>query len=379
MLLSGNGRRSASAHTEKSTDVRLADASSRAKSRPIVVMSTPDRRASSLARQGMSPSPVPTSSSVASRGTSFNASLTSSRAELIPPNRALARATSASERVTIRGSTSGESSISTPLLRGGVSMSRTALMLQLCVTAAVVEERRPALHARRFHFAEDDSVVASIVQGEPAALQHPEHVVENRVSIRRPREADAFEPVYVGDRKAAGDLLLSGRQNVDGESRRRSERLVRRGGLLDADEDKRRLQAHRAECAHGHSLIGSVSAFGSHYRHTGRKPAEYRAKLVWVDAQVLNAGEMKRLKRKRGLSTTLGGMKSPATPTSKSAMSLRRERIFAALFRKYGYAMAMPTIRSTFHLPPNSLLRALSYPERIRPSSFALRPSASTR
>src|SRR5450759_1136650 len=143
----------------------------------------------------MSPSPVPTSSSVASRGTSFNASLTSSRAELIPPNRALARATSASERVTIRGSTSGESSISTPLLRGGVSMSRTALMLQLCVTAAVVEERRPALHACRFHFAKDDSVVASIVQGEPAALQHPEYVVENRVSIRRRTRGAGVPPV----------------------------------------------------------------------------------------------------------------------------------------------------------------------------------------
>ena len=60
-------------------------------------------------------------------------------------------------------------------------------------------------------------------------------------------------------------------------------------------------------------------------------------------------------------------------------MSLRRDKTLAALFRKYGCAMAMPTIRSSFHLPPNSRLRALSYPERIRPSSPAARPSASTR
>src|SRR6266404_2056563 len=209
-----------------STERLLADASSAAASRPIVVSSTPLRRASSFARQGMSPSPVPTSSSVASRGTSLTASVNSSSAELIPPNSVFARATSASERLTMFGSISGESRNSKPLFRGGVRMSRSVSMLQLCVTAAVIEQRRPTLHSGCFHLAEDDCVVSTIVQRGPAALDHSKHVVENRVSTRRPGKADALEPVDVDDRKAASDLLLFGRQNVDGESSRFCQRVV---------------------------------------------------------------------------------------------------------------------------------------------------------
>ena len=90
----------------------------------------------------------------------------------------------------------------------------------------------------------------------------------------------------------------------------------------------------RAERAHRHSLVGSVRRFRRHHRHAGGKSAEYAAELVWTDAQFLIAGEMKSLNRKRGSRATLAGMKSPATPTSKSAMSLLRERAFAALLRK---------------------------------------------
>ena len=162
MLPSANGRRRASPQTASLTEFLLATASSHAASRPIVLRSRPRSLAIARARHGMSPRPVPTSSSVASRPSAPRASSISSIAALIPPNSALARATSASERVTIAGSTSGESSISTPLLRGGVKRSSISV-LQLRVPAAIIEERSPCLRAGRFHFADDDRMVATIV------------------------------------------------------------------------------------------------------------------------------------------------------------------------------------------------------------------------
>jgi len=70
----------------------------------------------------MSPIPVPTSSSVASRELA-RAKIPSSseRTARVPPNRAFARATSARERATISGWTSGSSRYSMPRRRDGVS------------------------------------------------------------------------------------------------------------------------------------------------------------------------------------------------------------------------------------------------------------------
>src|SRR6266404_7683905 len=247
MLSVGKGRCSASPQMETSTQDRLADASSVAASSPIVVRSTPFRRATALARQGMSPRQVPTSSSVAWAGKSRNAPSSSSMTALIPPNSALAHATSESDRVTTCGSTSGASSNSTPLVRGGVRMCRIVLPLELGVAAAIIEERRAVLSARRIHFAEDYRMVTALVQTEAAALDDRQDVVENRVACRRPAEADSLEPVDIHDREAAGDLLLSRRQYVHDESRCVDQRLVHRSGLFDADENEWGIETQRRE------------------------------------------------------------------------------------------------------------------------------------
>src|SRR3954468_18665954 len=353
MLASAKGRCKASAQTERLSDSQLANASSGAASRPMVVSSMPRSCATARARLGISPSPVPTSRSVALDGKLWSAARISLSADLSPPNSELARFTSASDRVTIAGSTSGESSISTPRRRGGVSRSRTSV-LQLSVPAAIVEERSSDFGAGGFHFTEDDRVIPAVICGEAIAFQHCQHIVENRVAPRRARDAHTLEPVDVHDRKPACELLLFRRQNVHDKTFRRRQRLVSRRQLLDGDENEWRVEANGAERADRHSVVGSVASLCRNHRHSRWKPAENGAKLVLTNAQVLNAGEMKRLKRKRGLRTTFGGTKSPATPTSKSARSFRRERTFAALLRKYGWAMDIPTMRSSFHFPPNS-------------------------
>jgi len=171
---------------------------------------------------------------------------------------------------------------------------------------------------------------------------NPEFYIEHLKRLRKngiqPMFAMAhvhtLEAIDVDDREAPRNLFLAGGEDVHHEAGRGSERIVSRRGLLDADEDERRIEAHGAERAHRHPLIGATSILRGHDRDARRKPAEHTAEFVWSYAQVLKAGEIKRLKRKRGFSTRLVGMKSPATPTSRSAISLRRERAFAALLRK---------------------------------------------
>src|SRR6476620_6910002 len=120
------------------------------------------------------------------------------------------------------------------------------------------------------------------------------------------------------------------------------------------------MQADRAEGAHGHSLIGSRIVGGRHVCHARWKAPEHSSEFVFAYAQFLNAGEMNNLNRKRGPRTSRGGIKSPATPTRRSAGSLRRDRSFAALFSSHGYLIAVPTMRSSVHFPPNSRCRARS-------------------
>src|SRR5439155_8294667 len=199
---------------------------------------------------------------------SLSASLSSSMAELTPPNSALARATSQSERVTSCGSTSGESRISMPLFRRGVSKSRTVLVLELGVAAAVVEQRRAVLNAGRFHLTDDNCVISTVVQRDAPTLDEAQDVVENSVPTRRPGEADSLEPFDVDDRKAAGNLLLPGGENVDDESGSGSQRFVDRRTVLDANEHEWRVEAERAERAYSHPLIGPVRASRRYHGHT---------------------------------------------------------------------------------------------------------------
>src|SRR2546430_2637473 len=145
----------------------------------------------------MSPRPVPTSSNVALRGRILRTSLISSITALVPPKSAFALATSASDRVTMPGSTSGKSSISTPLFRGGVSRRRTSSALELRVAAAIVEQRRSILGARRFDFAKDDRMIAPIAHRDAVALDHSKHVIQNCVAVLGPAESHAVEALDV--------------------------------------------------------------------------------------------------------------------------------------------------------------------------------------
>src|SRR5215210_4569597 len=183
MLRSAKGSRSASPHTAKLTDRLLARASSGAESRPIVVSSTPFSLATVRARRGMSPSPVPTSRRVARRGRLSSVSLISSSAELKPPKRALQRATSARDRVTTSGSTSGRSRISTPRRRGGVNIANILLALQLAVAAAIVQQGTSGLDAGPLYLPDDYRVIPTIVQRELAALFYRERVIKHGYTV----------------------------------------------------------------------------------------------------------------------------------------------------------------------------------------------------
>src|ERR1700686_2980383 len=94
-------------------------------------------------------------------------------------------------------------------------------MLQLCVTTTVVDERRSPLYTRRFNLAEDNRVIAAVVDLHATALDHSKDIVENRVSVRGHCETDTLEAVYVDDREAPCDLFLFGRKNVDRKAFRR--------------------------------------------------------------------------------------------------------------------------------------------------------------
>ncbi len=117
---SANGSAVALPRTALPVRARLATARVSAMSIVMSERSTRCWRASSRALAAMSPTPLPTSSSVAFASNSGRTAPSSSRTARVPPNNAFASATSASERRTRRGSTPGASRYSKPRRRGGV-------------------------------------------------------------------------------------------------------------------------------------------------------------------------------------------------------------------------------------------------------------------
>src|SRR5687767_3989563 len=230
----------------------------------------------------MSPAPVPTSSSVALGPRSGSTSATSASTARAPPKSVFASATSARERVTSAGSTSGPSRISTPRRRAGVRRAAT-LPLELRVAAAVVEQRRQRPRARRLGLAHEDRVVPALVLPHPPALDGREHVVEQGDAGLPALEADPFEPVGVAPGEAARERLLAGGEDVDGEVWGRAEHRVDARLVVDADEDERGREAERAEGADGHPVIEAALVARRDHGDAGGEAAEDGAECVWVE------------------------------------------------------------------------------------------------
>jgi len=95
--------------------------------------------------------------------------------------------------------------------------------------------------------ADDDDVVAGRVTRVHAALEVRERADEDRHIELPALEREAAEPVGIPRRERPRRLLLPGREDVDREVLRRLQRLVHRRGLVDADEDQRRVERQGRE------------------------------------------------------------------------------------------------------------------------------------
>src|SRR5687768_9932705 len=379
---SANGNCVASPHTALPVRARLVIASVSARSMVTSDRSTWRVRARSRARAAMSPMPLPTSSRVARAPSWGSTAPTSSRTARVPPNSAFANATSASERRTIRGSTSGASRYSVPRRRGGVIKVFTRLLygcarsaLELRVPTAVVEQWPVAVRDRRLDLPNEDRVIARVVVRVSPALDVSERIVEERCAGEPARVADAVEaaPLVQAGEPARQRLLVHG-ENIHREMRHLQQDVMRRSRVVDAHQDQRRNEARRAERAHCHSVIAAVAVTRRHHCDSRREPSEYAAERVGIDhhdrsefarGAVTSAppsvqGTTRR-RRKPARSTSRAGTKSPVTPTMVCAIHGRSASERAAMFMREGKLTAVPIIRSTAHFPLNSRTRAWSY------------------
>src|SRR5919204_1983229 len=108
-----------------------------------------------------------------------SASSSSASTARIPPKRAFDRATSSSERRTIRASMAGSSRYSMPRRRRGVSRP-ARLSLQLCVSPAVVEQGALRVGGGGDDLADVDGVVAGAMTVHEVALDVRQRAVEQR-------------------------------------------------------------------------------------------------------------------------------------------------------------------------------------------------------
>ncbi len=97
--------------------------------------------------------------------------------------------------------------------------------------------------------------------GQDGAAGHPDPVASGG-------EFDARQAAVIGEE--AGGGLVVGPQDADTVQVALQQQGVHAGGLLDGGEDQQRLQGHRAEGAHGHS----VQLVADHGREDGNSARE---------------------------------------------------------------------------------------------------------
>jgi hypothetical protein len=129
-----------------------------------------------------------------------------------------------------------------------------------------------------FDLADDDAVVAGVVHGGGAALQHGQRVVEQRRAGGRAGVVGHAVQLPVhrappGGQPAGGLLVVLG-QDRHGPGVLGQDRVVEPGDLLGAEQDQRRSQRYRGERADRH---GVAAPGGDHHdpaRELARGPPE---------------------------------------------------------------------------------------------------------
>ena len=94
---------------------------------------------------------------------------------------------------------------------------------------------------------------------------------------------DALELLGLGQLRGehAGEVLLLGAQDVDGEPARLAHDRQRPGLILEAHERQQRLQRQRAQRVGGHPALARGPGAGDH-RHAGGEPAENLAEQLGI-------------------------------------------------------------------------------------------------
>src|SRR5262249_50257008 len=138
----------------------------------------------------------------------------------------------------------------------------------------------------------------------------------------------AVELVPAGHREPPGQGLLLAPEDVDGEPPSRPEIGVGRGGVVDANEDERRIQGDGRERAGGQARRAAVPIAGRHDRDAGREAAQRGAELGRGERHQTRVEPTMRLLglTRRAPFFTFGVPRSGAIETDRYANPHRRPR-----------------------------------------------------
>src|SRR5665213_62057 len=190
-----------------------------------------------------------------------------------------------------------------------------------------------------------------------------EYIVQDQRAGLPASVTDTFEFLPTGIRKTTRQRFLGRGKDVDREIFGVRNHVVHRSGLVDADDDQRRLKRDGGERAHGHTVICTGLIDCCHNGDTTSKASHDGAECIWFETHTPKSNSRAKYPTLR---TWLAGTKSPATPTRRSAISLRRDSARAAWLISPGTAIVPEIKRSTIHLPLNSARRARSYAANAR-------------
>lgn len=145
----------------------------------------------------------------------------------------------------------------------------------MTIAALIVQQRIMAIFfSERQNLANKDRVIATGVGRDDLAVEKSQGMVKHRRTGRLPVMRDA--PETFGGRQFAGgktfgNVLLVGRQQIDGKDPCLVQQRMRPGLFIDADEHQVRPQGNRTERIDGQAM----NLFAEPGRHDGDTSGEF--------------------------------------------------------------------------------------------------------
>ena len=148
-----------------------------------------------------------------------------------------------------------------------------------------IDQRRfRPIHPDLFNPADDDPVIAAVMDGVGAAGQRRGNAVQERRTGRPGRMAIAMHIKGLRPGEGVGNLPLIVGQQIDGEAAiGLGETGDATGPVVEADQDQRRVERHRAKGADGDTHGAAVVAGRCHHGDAGREAAESVSEFDWIN------------------------------------------------------------------------------------------------